>query len=1024
MDQQEKLPFLLSAPLKLFNSEMNDKKYRGAVLAIKDCWEALLKLLGITLYTDAINHIYSMDDKDCPHEFLEILSLLFSKPPANGDWLNFYVETAKFIQNNEDADRLVFPELANLVCRAGDLRLNKKTMALFRGFVEWRNCTIGHSIISHDIESVRSDIEQQYERLMGLLQGAPFLWELEMYSIGPNSEKVGWNRDDAPEIGSAISLKDRDFIVWIKRDEARQFSLSPLIIAGTVKNAFTLLTFDMIRNGYVFLDYFYGTKVRFPRYLPIESWIGEAEHGGRIRFLDNLGQSTMLDSAAETYSGDIVKSFEMIEFGSEIKKEFINPEYLVREIESALKTLDEESGRGYIHIVGEAGSGKSWLAYALEKGKTFFYSKSVVRYHIRIGMRQNANLFLAHLQDQVKRIDGHFVFGGRFRFEEFLERRDAVRAFIQETLENSNEEYFILVIDGLDELLEPEEDNPSILDFLPYGQELPDATYIILLSRDEGEIRKNSIDFINNLKKGPYRSIRMESFENERRALFARYLRDKCKITNERLIEVSIINAGSSFLLLSLYGKLYYGDTGSSFLELPSTLKETYAAYFDTLQNQIGKLLFSNLYIRIILALSISPYPLGLNQLSDLIGAKAEKIVFALFDLGQFFNVFRETSGNSFTLVHLQLAEFIYSRYANEIKVLMQEILETYEDDKPTLGWCVDSNEMLQILGATELSIYFSENLLNKVQRGTREWLRTMVSYVDMIHIQGNYRQAALMYHHLAEESIAQYRMKRSDSFYIHCKIREAHHLKFIEDISLPKKILEGLLQDVKNGSEEHLEILFMLHGSIASLEDPTDQSLENLIKVAESARNQGLSYLLSRCLRRISGFYLLEGRAQMAKVAVEDAKRIVEREHSRQRIYLYSTEGEIYRFEGNLERSRICHVYTLQQAEEKGLNGWAGHASLGMAEIYRMWGDYDNWIKYIQYAENYYRLADDQAWGMVHLNISKFLVQGDPLYLNQALEKSKAHGYLRDIRYIESLSSREKVIDPVSHCDHFLLFP
>jgi len=162
------LPFILSAPIHLFCEELENKQYRGALLTLKDCYEGVLKFYSSLLYTDAINHIFShnfKENKVINDEFLNNLQLLFSKPPSNGDWLEFYFRTAILLNGNGLAGQLCFPEVVYLVCKPKKSRCKTKAAKILQDFVSWRNSTIGHGTTSHDLEQIKEDLINRKEIL-------------------------------------------------------------------------------------------------------------------------------------------------------------------------------------------------------------------------------------------------------------------------------------------------------------------------------------------------------------------------------------------------------------------------------------------------------------------------------------------------------------------------------------------------------------------------------------------------------------------------------------------------------------------------------------------------------------------------------------------------------------------------------------------------------------------------------------------------------------------------------------------
>lgn len=1030
MVKYSKYPFLVSGPIRLFTEDMKKGQYRSALLTLKDIGEAIIKFYGVTLFSDAVENILKNNNETIKlkSDLLDIVTKLFLKPPALGDWLDFYFKTAILLKKEDLIKSLVFPEIVDIVSQGKQLKCNSKEAKILREFVSWRNDSIGHGTTSHNTGEIKKTIDQKIDQLIKILEKSHFMGDLEIYSADPSGKGllINWNVDKLIPLSSKPQL-DWDYNVRVRRISTnKSFSISPLVISRFINDSkdqgiYSLLTFDKIRKGYFFLDCFYGKKIRFPSMPLLDQWVSSLEELGKIKLIDQLSNSDLLNNMNITYSKKLLQSFDQIEFGSDTQKKYVNPTEQINAIQQAVCDLNEKFGNGYIHVIGEAGMGKSWISFALKHKQYFGFANSVVKYHIRVGMRQNPEIFVASMCEQVANDQGHAV-QTRIQFEKFSEKREAVKHFFEEVLEKSYQNQLILVLDGIDELLDLE--NGSIVDYLPFAHDLPEDVIIILFSRPEQELRSQAFHFINQIKSSDnYRAIDLKQFNNERKLLFKTYLIEKCAITNDHLIQRAIKVSKDSFLMLSLLGKLYYGfDKQSTYDELPSTIDELYSNYLSQLKLGVGGSIFEKLYMKVLLILAFSPIPLDLFTISDLTGIKEEKVVFTLFDIGHFFNIHREKDHDVFSIVHEKLTEFLLINFEKELQVLFSEIDQAYKHDEEIIDWLIEGNKKLQFMGTTDLSIYLSEILLNKIPCGSLKWLTVMYSYIDMIHIQGDYLRAAQMYSKLANELLTSYGYQKTSHEYIKYKIREAHHLKFVAPIDQPRLILEDLLLYVDENSKLYNELLFGLYGSIGCLKDPGVTMLEKLLEVASNAKSKNEMYLYSKCLRRIVDLYLLLGDINKAKEIVGEAIEIAERMQTRQRIYLFSTEAEIFRFQRVLDKSLLNHKFTLEYAEKRGLAGWAGHGALGIAETYRMMGMKEQALESLNLAFSYYQKANNQTWGIIHTLISRYMLTLQSEMLDEALDLSKKRGYQYEIRYITGL--RNKTITMEEHNDHFLLFP
>ncbi len=80
-------------PLALLEQEMADKSYRAALLVVRDCWEAIIKLCGIVLHADLarlVDASAEMSGNGINDNFASLTLGLLNKPPSMGDWVSFY----------------------------------------------------------------------------------------------------------------------------------------------------------------------------------------------------------------------------------------------------------------------------------------------------------------------------------------------------------------------------------------------------------------------------------------------------------------------------------------------------------------------------------------------------------------------------------------------------------------------------------------------------------------------------------------------------------------------------------------------------------------------------------------------------------------------------------------------------------------------------------------------------------------------------------------------------------------------
>jgi tetratricopeptide (TPR) repeat protein len=328
--------------------------------------------------------------------------------------------------------------------------------------------------------------------------------------------------------------------------------------------------------------------------------------------------------------------------------------------------------------------------------------------------------------------------------------------------------------------------------------------------------------------------------------------------------------------------------------------------------------------------------------------------------------------------------------------------------------------EWLTSLHAELVSAGFSMEgveLGNKLSRILleREDLRVPIveGTCDLVHLSGGYRKSIQM----REEFLKG--LKPHSTSWSKMVLRIAHHQKFVEPLCVAHATLNRL-DPSKLDADLELERLFMLHGSLACLGTPTEENLNELMKIVEACRNSYVNTLV-RALRRVSDLQIYFGKIDLAKEALEEAEQCSA--NSRQSTYLLAARGVYHLRKGEADKALKYFSSCEEDARKRGIPGWVGHARLGIAESLRCKkAPSEDISKYLDLAGRAYCEADNQVWGLVHVAIAKHLAQLDPhgLTLAEARTKAKSHGYQADLEFIDMLIE--------GHSEemrtHHLLFP
>ncbi len=683
--------------------------------------------------------------------------------------------------------------------------------------VEWRNRTIGHGSASHDIDDVRRTVLDQQSRLFECLEQLDFLRETHLQSTTSNGEVVEWNTRVLPTLKIPVDTPDVQSVpcpTSLLREKT-SLDLGPLLLMGTQDRSASLLTFDKASNGYFYLDHYTGKKKRFEHVAGMKELAARYPRYIKQRRLAEIGRGGVLAHSAQAYSGDALQALEAIEFGSDMQASFVKQTHIYEAFEKVLAAFDKGEGRGFFHLVGGAGTGKSWFITSVTQPKVHSYSAEVLCYHIRMGMRQNPELFIEALHNQVQEPSGHNVHGARIRLEEGVRPSEAVALFLDRVLQTSRQRRILLTVDGLDELLEPTGQDTAatatILDYIPLPDELPSNVVVVLSSRPDSELRKRTRQFVEGLRAHPDLYVRYDLAENLKgqQANFRTYLTKRLNVTSEQLLTQILSLCEGSFLRATLLGKLCSLAGKVDWPDMPSEVGDLYDLYLNHKASQIGKELFDSLHCRVLYLLSVSAIPLSLSRIADFTGVQEERVLFTLFDIGEFFAVKREHRDNSFSIAHALLTDYLLASHAKEISLLLKDVVADLFDDTSVEEWLVETSETLRKIGQTQLCTDLCDMLLARMLPGSLRRVQVLRIHIDMVHIRGQYTVAATYLGELGRESVEVQGRHPNDPEVVSTRMRQAHHLKFVAPVGVARGILADLLDQLPSSNAARREIRF-----------------------------------------------------------------------------------------------------------------------------------------------------------------------------------------------------------------------
>jgi tetratricopeptide (TPR) repeat protein len=295
--------------------------------------------------------------------------------------------------------------------------------------------------------------------------------------------------------------------------------------------------------------------------------------------------------------------------------------------------------RSYVHLVGPAGVGKTYLVHGLGAegpGR----GTPVLAYHILPGALADYRTFLCELDDQARSL--------RFRTPG-IQARGAGRAELQEQFAEWASELIranrldalVIALDALDELTDPDGSAAAITDFLPPVDRLPERCHIVLTCRPElRPAVRAALDRLRQEGEG-FTTLYMSAEAQANRELVAAYLRKRLPAPFRSPEHVEAVLERSSGVFLYAFHLCRALEAGAfdGVDGLPEG-EQFYPAYLARLRVQVGDALFETVYLPALLLLAAAAPPVLLRQLEGW-GLARDRLRFALFDLADFLRVHR-----------------------------------------------------------------------------------------------------------------------------------------------------------------------------------------------------------------------------------------------------------------------------------------------------------------------------------------------------------------------------------------------
>lgn len=674
-------PFPLAVTYARLQDEMDRQEPIAAAWQLRDAFECALKFCACVAVADFLQAEPEKEQAE------RLVGLLFKPNGLSlGDW-HTLVEMAlepltplaredSLGDSRRSLSTLYHVFFAAAARRAKRSKLNLAIDGGQDSFVAWRNRVFGHGVFQQERAWYAAEtlawlprLDAFYDALAPVLQG----WELRT----EGSEHPPWQglpqgwptvEHEHEPLGEPAPLVLRPIA-----GNGKPLSLGPLVSVQTCAVCQQPAVFFFDRNRYErkkdrhktkFLEYFRGHSAELRDWPPVSGLARNlpAEFEWQRSSYDKL---------------EVVEGKEIV--FRDFESEYLRPDYLV----DAVWDLIEEGDRGYIHVVGPGGVGKTYLARGLEEVEGAAHGVPVLAHYFQGGATTGHQTFIVELGQRAYE---------RLRFQTpQIQGKGASRAalqteftaFLAELKAANRLHTLIVVLDALDELPEPEASKPSIADYLPAPADLPEGCFLVLTSRERlsPRVQANLDGLCADRER--YRLLSLDPTKEPQRELLRVYLRAQLPVAFRQPAHIETVLARSRGLFLYAYHLAHALSSGAftDTADLPAA-PAFYPTYLERLRDRVGEDLYRQVYLPTLLFLCAARAPVTPDQLERW-GVPGDRLRAALLELRDFVWKQRvlgwhEAAGDEPGEKRYAIAHDGFARYVAEDPVLQEELIQTH----------------------------------------------------------------------------------------------------------------------------------------------------------------------------------------------------------------------------------------------------------------------------------------------------------------------------------------------------------
>lgn len=680
------LPFPIAACCAHFNNFVARGEIVAAWLEARDVYEVVTKFSVAALAAEE----FALGGHSPVAATLT--ARLLAKNPSFGDWVDALRDVAaRGGDLPADTQRIVAPILYDVVFLRSTKRRAKPgpAMGILRKAVTWRNDEIGHGALGRKSDYLRGTVADQANLLSELLECVKPLSGLRLVAR-LNGGEIDLTGATLPqELAASRQCSGSAPEIYLYRQADRySVRLHPLVLLERASTGEPgVLIFDkrvLSREGRpkadVYLDYEAGTKTVMAS-VPTRGLVESIDATSLALDGKETRLAETLKADRTSYSASLHERVQRLRLGLDDAHRFVTP----REAIAGLRAWLDSVPLGYLHVIGPAGVGKSWLAGNLQRADVLGedHAGSVLTFHVGFGSAQSQAVFVSELNSQaLRRFD---------RMQAVLAEehtpaaaRERLSRFLSDLAASSPSGEVILVVDGVDEVVDAPDRDVSILDFLPDVETLADGVHIVLFSRPIAEVGETGRRSVNRLRASAaseseaWQELPIDPASGQQQQLVEKLIGDRLSGEAVELRKrVEELSSGIPLRAAHLCTLVKMSD-GEALEHVGGSLAALYATYLERMQQRIGATWFNRLYRPLISVLAVAREPLDLEGLAEVLDVSAEHIFLASLDLSDCLRT-RRYAGEA--TVFLEVSHF-------ELRQFVRDQPEMWEEGHAKLGRC------------------------------------------------------------------------------------------------------------------------------------------------------------------------------------------------------------------------------------------------------------------------------------------------------------------------------------------------